>query len=116
MRALNGFSEVYLHTGVSDMRLGMDRLSEKIRDELKKNPLAGGIYVFLSRCRRKVKLLYWDADGYAVWMKRLEAGVFQIEKRDGYEQVTGVELQKLLSGVELSRIKLRRQVKEELCS
>jgi transposase len=65
--------------------------------------------VFLSRCRRKVKILYWDRDGYALWMKRLEAGTFRVEKRaGGYEAITGVDLELLLSGVDFSRIFLRK--------
>ena len=79
MKALKEFPAVYLHTGVSDMRLGMDRLSEKIKAELSVSVLAGGIFVFVSRSRKRVKLLYWDKDGYALWQKRLEVGVFRLE-------------------------------------
>jgi len=90
------------------MRLGMDRVSEKIQTELSLSVLSGGIFVFISRSRTKVKLLYWDRDGYALWQKRLEAGVFRIEKKDGYEKILGVELEELLSGMDFSRIKLRK--------
>jgi transposase len=114
VRSLREFPEVYLHMGVADMRLGMDRLSEKIQRELSRPVFAGGIYVFVSPCRRKVKLLYWDRDGYALWQKRLEAGVFRIERKDGYEEITGVELEELLSGMDLSRIKLRKDAVEGL--
>lgn len=96
------------------MRLGMDRLSAQIQSELNRSVFAGGIFVFVSRCRRKVKLLYWDRDGYAVWLKRLEAGVFRIEQKDGYEEVTGVDLEELLSGTDLSRIKLRKSAAQGL--
>jgi transposase len=70
--------------------------------------LTGGLFVFVSRCRRRIKLLYWDRDGYAVWIKRLEAGVFRIEKKEGYEQITGVDLEELLLGMDFSRMKLRK--------
>ena len=70
----------------------------------------GGVYVFFSRKRDRVKLLYWDEDGYCLWMKRLEAGTFRIELHGGCEEITGVDLKLLLSGMELSRIKLRRDV------
>jgi transposase len=76
-------AEVFLHTGVTDMRCGMDRLSSKVSEEFNRSVMTGGLYVFLSRCHRKVKVLYWDRDGYALWMKRLEAGVFRVEKRAG---------------------------------
>jgi len=114
VQSLDNFPEVYLHTGVLDMRLGVDRLSEKIRFELNRRPVLGGMYVFVSRCRKKVKLLYWDKDGYAVWMKRLEIGTFRIEKRDGYEEIAGVDLEELLSGTEFSRIRLRKKAEQGL--
>ncbi len=114
MRALKEFPAVYVHTGFSDMRLGMDRLSAQVQSELNLSVFSGGLFVFVSRCRRKIKLLYWDRDGYAVWLKRLEAGVFRIERCDGYEHITGVDLEELLSGLDLCRIKLRRDAERGL--
>lgn len=108
--------EVYLHTAAADMRYGIDRLAEKIKFELRRTPLAGGYFIFFSRSRRKVKVLYWDKDGYAVWLKRLEAGSFKVELKDGYEQITGIDLQQILSGMELSRIKLRKSAENGLYS
>ena len=96
------------------MRLGIDRLSERIQSELTRSVLSGGLFVFFSRCRRKAKILYWDRDGYAVWMKRLEAGVFRLERKDGYEEITGVDLEELLSGTDFSRIKLRKNAAQGL--
>lgn len=107
-------AEVYLYTAASDMRLGFDRLSEQIRAELKRTPLSGGYFVFFSRSRKKVKVLYWDRDGYAMWLKRLEAGSFKVEIRDGFEQVTGIDLAQILSGMELSRIKVRKNAENGL--
>jgi transposase len=109
-------AEVYLYTAASDMRLGFDRLSEQIRSELKKTPLSGGYFVFLSRSRKKVRILYWDRDGFAMWLKRLEVGSFKVEFRDGFEQVTGIDLQQILSGMELSRIKFRKDAEKGLYS
>lgn len=114
MRSVVEFPEVYLRTGVSDMRLGVDRLAEKVQEELKRSVIGGGLYVFISRSRRKIKLLYWDRDGYALWIKRLEAGVFRIEKVDGYEKLTGVDLGELLQGIDFSRIKLRQRASQGL--
>jgi len=99
---------VYVHRGWTDMRSGFDRLSELVKNELSISPLSGGVFVFVSRCRRRVKLLYWDRDGYALWYKRLEAGAFRVEKESGYEEITGIDLKALLSGVELSRIRMQK--------
>ena len=61
-------------------------------------------------------MLYWDRDGYALWQKRLEVGSFKVELRDGFEQVTGIDLGQILSGMELSRIKFRKAAEEGLYS
>ena len=90
------------------MRLGIDRLSRQVQEELERSVIAGGVFVFVSRCRKKVKLLYWDRDGYAMWLKRLEVGAFRIEKRSGYETITGVDLEEILSGTDFSRIRFRK--------
>lgn len=114
MRSLKEFPKVYLHTGVCDMRYGIDRLAGTVSEHLKRTVIAGGLFVFLSRNRRKVKLLYWDRDGYALWMKRLEVGTFRISKAEGYEQITGVDLEELLAGTEFSRIKFRSYAAQAL--
>ena len=99
---------VYVHRGWTDMRSGFDRLAELVKSEVSVSPMGGGVFVFVSRCRKRVKLLYWDCDGYALWYKRLEAGAFRVEKELGYEQITGIDLKALLSGVELSRIRMQK--------
>ena len=78
---------VYVFTKPCDMRRGFYRLAELVKSETKLNPLSGEAFVFLSRCRKRVKLLYWDKDGYAIWYKGLEAGVFRVENKDGYEDI-----------------------------
>ena len=102
---------VYLYAQACDMRSGFDRLAELARTVTTKSVLQGGLFVFVSRDRSRVKILYWDGDGYALWYKRLEAGVFRVEFNNGTEEVSGVDLKLLLEGVELSRIKMRCDVK-----
>lgn len=106
---------VYVYRGVTDMRMGFDRLAEKVKTECNRSVMQGGWYVFLSRSRDRVKIVYWDRDGYAMWMKRLEAGSFKVERHEsGYEEVTSVDLEAILEGAELSRITLRKNVEERL--
>jgi transposase len=116
MLSVPSSAAVYLYTAAADMRLGFDRLSEKVKSELKRDPLFGDYFVFFSRTRRKVRILYWDKDGYATWLKRLEAGAFKVEMKDGYEQVTGIDLHEVLAGIDLARIKLRKKVERGLYS
>ena len=103
---------VYLFTRPIDMRCGFDRLAELALAEVGRSPLRGGVFVFVSRCRRRAKSLFWERDGYWLLYKRLEAGTFRIEHRDGYEELDGVDLKLLLEGAELSRIKLRKAVEQ----
>jgi transposase len=105
---------VYLFGQACDMRRGFDRLAEYVASAVGKTVIAGGVFVFLSRDRRRVKILYWDKDGYALWYKRLEAGVFRVELEDGHEELTGVDLKLLLEGLELKRIKFRKHAEQGL--
>ncbi len=99
------------------MRVGFDRLSEKIKAESNRSVIGGGWYVFFSRRRDRVKIFYWDRDGFAIWMKRLEAGSFKVERgTDGYEEITAIDLESILDGVELSRIRLRKSAEKGLYS
>lgn len=107
-------SAVYLYSGTVDMRVSFDRLCEKIKSELKRSVIAGGLFVFFSRCRKRVKILYWNRDGYCLWYKRLEAGTFKIEKTESYEEVEYVDLELLLKGIEFSRIKLQKSSEKGL--
>jgi transposase len=116
MKGIEAQAQVYLWLGATDMRAGFDRLSQLVRDKLGRAVIGGGIYVFISRCRRRVKLLYWDADGFALWYKRLEAGTFRVTQQEGCEVVTGVDLEQLLSGVDLSRIILKKSAERGLYS
>lgn len=101
---------MYLFTRSVDMRSGFDRLAELARRELGLSPLRGDLFVFVSRNRRRAKILFWDKDGFWLLYKRLEAGVFHVDLSDGHEELSGVDLKLLLEGVELSRIKLRKEV------
>ncbi len=95
-------------------RMFSETWAGKIREELSRSVTSGGVFVFLSRCRRKVRLLYWDKDGYAMWVKRLEVGTFRVERRDGYEEITGVDLEELLGGTDLCRIRFRKVASDRL--
>lgn len=100
--------KVYLYTQPCDMRRGFDVLARQVEEHFKKNVRLGGVFVFFSRSRDRAKLLYWDEDGYAIWYKRLEQGVFRVSAESETEEITGVDLRLLLEGMELKRIKFRK--------
>jgi transposase len=95
-----------------DMRLSFDRLASLSRDMVGKEPDAGHLFLFHARRRDRVKILYWDGDGYALWYKRLEAGTFNIpapNSGDGHVALTPAELALLLAGVDLAATRKRRR-------
>ncbi|MBX7143436.1 MAG: IS66 family insertion sequence element accessory protein TnpB [Oligoflexia bacterium] len=116
MKSIAAGAEVYLWLGATDMRAGFERLAQHVQEQLQRSVIGGGLYVFVSRCRKRVKILYWAKDGYALWYKRLEAGTFKVTQKDGAEVLSGVDLQELLSGVDLSRIILRKNAEKGLYS
>lgn len=116
MKAIDPSISVYIWQGAMDMRVSFDRLSIFIKENLSSSSITSSLYVFLSRNRDRVKILYWDRDGYALWYKRLEAGIFKVEQKLEYEEITGVDLSQLLEGMDLSRIKLRKSAESGLYS
>ena len=63
---------VYLCLAPCDMRKSFDSLQALVREHLELDAFAGHLFVFTSRRKDRVKILYWDRDGFAVWIKRLE--------------------------------------------
>lgn len=87
-----------------DGRKGIDGLSVLVRSQFLEDPLCGSMYVFFSRRADRVRVLYWDRDGYVLVMKRLERGTFRIPWRNesGRVVIEAAELLLVLEGIELS--------------
>jgi transposase len=100
--------KVYLATGPTDMRKGFDSLAALVRDYLGHDPLCGHLFLFVSRHRDRIKILYWDADGFAVWYKRLEEGTFRLPAQTSAGasvELRASELAMLLEGIDLRSLK-----------
>jgi len=105
-----GSTRIYLYAKPTDMRKSFDGLHAIVQSEFRRDIRSGDVFVFLNRRLDRVKLLHWDRDGLAIWMKRLERGTFQRPPRSAQgEQVEmdTTELSLLLSGIELSSVKRR---------
>ena len=103
---------IYLCTGPTDMRKGFDTLAALVREHLGYDPLSGHLFLFVGRDRDRIKLLYGDADGFALWYKRLEAGTFKFPKVDPMRasiELRASELAMLLEGIDLTSIKRRKR-------
>jgi transposase len=95
---------IFLATEPADMRKGFDGLSQLVRERIAQDPLSGHLFVFRNKRRDRVKILYWDKDGFALWYKRLEKGTFRFpEAKDGRVEVTLAEMAAVLEGIDLSR-------------
>ncbi len=103
---------VYLCLSPTDMRRSFDGLHALVRDHLQLDAFAGHLYLFANRRKDRLKLLYWDRDGFAVWAKRLERGVFTIPSGDPGSnriEITTEELGALLSGIDLEQAARRKR-------
>ena len=103
---------VYLCLTPCDMRKSFDSLQALVREYLELDAFAGHLFVFASRRKDRVKILYWDRDGFAVWSKRLEEGTYAVPFDDGAElrrEITTQELGALLSGIDLSTARRRKR-------
>jgi transposase len=104
---------VYLCLTPCDMRKSFDSLQALVREHLELDAFAGHLFVFTSRRKDRVKILYWDRDGFAVWSKRLEEGTYAVpfgySAAECRREITTQELGALLSGIDLSTAKRRKR-------
>ncbi|MFA6645334.1 MAG: IS66 family insertion sequence element accessory protein TnpB [Bacilli bacterium] len=68
----------YICVGHTSMNKGIDALCGVIRCQMNRDPLAGEVFIFISRCRKKIKLLQWQRGGFVLYYKRLEIGRFEL--------------------------------------
>jgi transposase len=101
-------TRIWLCTGPTDMRRGFDRLAEQAQQVTRQDPHAGHVFVFRSRGGDRLKVLYWDKDGYALWYKRLEEGTFKVPKLVAEQpsvELRASELAMILDGIDLASVK-----------
>ena len=108
---------VYLATSPCDMRRSFDGLHALVNAVLQLDAFAGHLFVFANRRRDRVKILYWDRDGFAVWAKRLEEGTYAMPfggEDEHRREITAQELGALLSGIDLSDAKRRKRYQRKV--
>lgn len=99
---------VFVAVEATDLRRGFDGLTQLARDRLHQDPLAGHLFVFKNRRHDRVKILYLDPDGCAIWMQRLEKGRFAWPKHDAtHVEFSTAELAALLGGIDLTATRRR---------
>jgi transposase len=94
---------IFLAIDPADMRKGFDGLAQLVRERIAQDPLSGHLFVFRNRRRDRIKILYWDRSGFALWFKRLEKGTFHFpEAKAGRIEVTPAEMAAVLEGIDLT--------------
>ncbi|HLX84650.1 MAG TPA: IS66 family insertion sequence element accessory protein TnpB [Terriglobales bacterium] len=110
LRTLDGaqVSRIWLAAEPTDMRCSFDRLAERVRTVIGQDPLGNSLFVFRSRSGDRLKILCWDRDGFVLWYKRLEAGVFKLPRvSPGSRSVElrASELAMILDGIDMTKLK-----------
>ena len=110
LRALDGAqgARIWLAVEATDMRCRFDRLAERVRVVIGQDPLSNSLFVFRSRRGDRLKILLWDRDGFVLWYKRLEAGVFKLPRVTAGArsvELRASELAMIVDGIDVSKLK-----------
>ena len=109
MLSLPDLVRIYVSTQPTDMRKGFDSLAAMVREGMGYDPLSGSLFVFRSRRGDRVKLLWWEHDGLALYYRRLEKGTFRFPTADDPEaksvEVSAQELSLVLWGIDPASVK-----------
>jgi transposase len=101
-------ARIWMASEATDMRCGFDRLAERVRAVIGENPQSGHLFVFRSRRGDRLKILVWERDGFVLWYKRLEMGVFKlprVEQGARSVEIRASELAMILDGIDVSKLK-----------
>ena len=107
-------SNILLCVEPTDMRKSFDSLAMLVRSHLGSDPLSGSWFVFHGKKNDRLKVLYWDRDGYALWYKRLEAGTFQfpiVTPDMKSVAVSASDFALILNGIDLASVRRRKRFK-----
>jgi transposase len=94
------------------MRQGFDGLSGLIQTHFGQNPLCGHLFVFFSKRRDRMKILFWDLDGFVLYYKRLESGNFSWMEdcRSGEtSEILASEFALVLAGINPTKVKRQKR-------
>jgi transposase len=115
MLNVQGQSPIYLYAGACDMRKSFDGLLgliERCGMAEDQGALSGAWFVFRNRRGDKLKIMYFDRDGLAIWYKRLEQGRFQWPHLAPGQSVASIdvsELRLILEGIDLNSVRRRKR-------
>ena len=104
---------VYVCLEPTDMRRSFDRLAGMVQEIVLQNPLSGHLFVFVSKRKNMLKILFWDRTGYCQYEKRLENGTFGIPFSEDEQQrsmcISAEQLRLMLDGIDILSSKKKMQ-------
>ena len=114
-------TRVFLAVEATDMRKGFDGLFSLVESVIRQDPFSGHLFVFRNRRRDRLKIMWWDRDGLAIWYKRLEKGSFQFptdvknssDKLPERCEMRAEEFAMLLGGIDLAGIRRRKRYERQ---
>lgn len=110
MLSLPATVRIWIATQPTDLRKSFDTLAEVVRQQFQLDPLSGQLFVFTNKRADRIKLLYWDEDGYVLLYKRLEVGTFRRPHADEPRvPLRAADLQLLLDGIDLESVRRSRR-------
>lgn len=94
-------THIYVSLSPIDMRKSIDSLSALVVEEFKNDPQSGHLFIFFNRCRDKVKIVYWNKNGFVLHYKRMEKHRFVVPKLIDrmHLVITEIQLNGLLAGL-----------------
>lgn len=93
--------EIYIQPGHTDMRKHINSLSAIVQGPMNQDAFSGSLYIFCSRNRKRLKVIYWDRNGFCLWFKRLEKDKFPWPENVGAaEKIKTDQLKMLLTGID----------------
>jgi transposase len=105
-------TRVYLALGATDMRKQIDGLAALVQDVLEQDPFGAALFVFCNRRRDKIKILFWQRNGFWLWYRRLERERFRWPRSQDVGpaiEVSARELRWLLDGLDIGRVQGHRK-------
>lgn len=117
MIALSNHTRIFVCSEPTDLRKGFHGLSGLVTECFPVELLSGHLFLFFNRSRDRIKVLYWDHDGLALWYKRLEAGSYQLPKASPSNdtptsntlEIDHTQLSLLLAGIDLQSVQRRKR-------
>jgi len=93
---------IYFYHNAIDMRKSWNGLIAIVKEDMELSVFSESIFVFSGKNGKLVKILYWDGNGFCIWMKKLEKGKFYSLVKKGY-RLTSKELYMFLSGIDMRK-------------